>query len=298
MVRVINDSVRVKVPATSANIGPGFDSFGIALQIYDDLTARAITGATSVEVRGEGADTVPTDDSHLVVRAIRMGLEYAGASQVGIELVCQNRIPHGRGLGSSAAAVVAGLLIARGFIDQPEILDDHAVLALATEFEGHPDNAAPAIHGGITISYTDDDGAQTVGLTAHPDLAPVVFMPQFQLATRTARSVLPASVPHADASFNVSRAALLVIALTKQPDLLWAATEDRLHQEYRSQVMVKSKQLMAQLRQAGVPAVISGAGPTVLAFGPIPEDLDSLGEGFAQIAAPIDVMGAHRLDLC
>lgn len=298
MVRVINDSVRVKVPATSANIGPGFDSFGIALQIYDDLTARAITGATSVEVHGEGADTVPTDDSHLVVRAIRMGLEYAGASQVGIELVCQNRIPHGRGLGSSAAAVVAGLLIARGFIDQPEILDDHAVLALATEFEGHPDNAAPAIHGGITISYTDDDGAQTVGLTAHPDLAPVVFVPQFQLATRTARSVLPASVPHADASFNVSRAALLVIALTKQPDLLWAATEDRLHQEYRSQVMVKSKQLMAQLRQAGVPAVISGAGPTVLAFGPIPEDLDSLGEGFAQIAAPIDVMGAHRLDLC
>lgn len=292
---MIHDQVRVRVPATSANLGPGFDTFGLALARYDELSARAITGASRVDVRGEGAGQVPGDDEHLVVRAIHSGLEHAGAPTVGIELNCHNRIPHGRGLGSSAAAVVAGLLIARELIDQPARLDDSTILELATEFEGHPDNAAPAIVGGATISYTGDSGVEAVRIDPHPAIEPVIMVPQFQVATRTARSVLPRSVPHADAVFNVSRAALLTLALTERPELLWEATRDRLHQPYRVAVMEKSTRLLEALRAQGSAAVISGAGPTVLSLNGLPPGFDPSGYGFATEHARIDTLGASAV---
>ncbi|PFG32609.1 homoserine kinase [Sanguibacter antarcticus] len=261
------DHVRVRVPATSANLGPGFDSLGLALGYHDTLEVRALGSArVQVDVTGEGAGEVPDDDRHLVVRALRLALDHAGAPQTGLHLTCTNRIPHGRGMGSSAAAVVAGLLAARMLVADPGALDDATVLALATQMEGHPDNAAPAILGGATVAWTPSPGdpPRAVRLRVHPEIEPTVLVPVSRLATHTARGVLPAEVPHADAAFNAGRTALLVHALAEDPDLLFDATQDRLHQEYRSGVMVSTWELVRGLRAQGVPAMVSGAGPTVL----------------------------------
>jgi homoserine kinase len=268
------DHVRVRVPATSANLGPGFDALGLALGRHDVLEVWALASdEVVVEVMGEGAGEVPTDDRHLVVRALRAALELAGAPQTGLRLSCTNNIPHGRGLGSSAAAVVAGIVAARALIADPEALDDETVLRLATEFEGHPDNAAPAVYGGATIAWTsgatgtDPAGARAVRLDVHPDIEATVLVPSSRLATSHARGVLPATVPHADAAFNAGRAALLVEALGRSPQHLFDATEDRLHQEYRSGVMAGTWELVRALRAQGHAATVSGAGPTVLLLG-------------------------------
>lgn len=263
--RLAADRVHVRTPATSANLGPGFDALGVALSLHDELEVRAVgsPGAT-VEVSGEGAGQVPDDEQHLVVRAVRLALDHVGASQVGLHLVCHNRIPHGRGLGSSAAAVVAGILAARSLISDPEALDDDTCLGLATQMEGHPDNAAPALLGGATVAWSDDSGVRAARLHVHPDVLPVAVVPPQHLSTRTARSVLPAQVPHGDAAFEAGRAALLVEALGRRPDLLLPATEDRLHQQYRRAVMPDSLALVGALRRQGIAAVVSGAGPTVL----------------------------------
>jgi homoserine kinase len=240
-----SDHVRVRVPATSANLGPGFDALGLALGIYDDVDVRALGSAELlVEVTGEGAGEVPTDEEHLIVRSLRYALDYVGAPQVGLHLRSHNRIPHGRGMGSSAGAVVAGVLAARMLIAEPEVLHNTTAFLLATEIEGHPDNAAPAILGGATVAWR---------------------------SATTARSVLPASVPHADAAFTAGRAAILTEALCRRPDLLMQATEERLHQSYRAAVMPESWQLLNALRERALPAVISGAGPTVLVLGTRPE---------------------------
>ena len=267
--RLAHDHVRVRVPATSANLGPGFDSLGLALGLRDELEVRALgSPGVLVEVKGQGVGEVPDDETHLVVRALRLALDHVGASQTGLHLTCVNRIPHGRGLGSSAAAVVAGIFAARGLIGDPEALDDAAALRIATELEGHPDNAAPAILGGATIAWTDAgaDGPRAIRIAIDPGLTPVVLVPSTRLATSTARSVLPATVPHGDAAFQAGRAALLIEALTRRPDLLLPATEDRLHQRYRAEVMSESLALVDALRARGVAAVVSGAGPTVLAL--------------------------------
>ena len=266
--RLRADRVRVRVPATSANLGPGYDAMGVALALHDELEVRAVASAgVEVVVEGEGAGTVPDDERHLVVRAIRVALDHVGAPQAGLALTCRNAIPHGRGLGSSAAAVVAGIVAARGLISEPEALDDATVLALATQMEGHPDNAAPAILGGATVAWTNATGG--VGATqveVHFDIAPVVMIPPTHLSTKAARDVLPAHVPHADAAFQAGRSALLVQALGRRPDLLLDATVDKLHQEYRRAVMPDSLALVDALRARGVAAVVSGAGPTVLAL--------------------------------
>ncbi|ADG73962.1 homoserine kinase [Cellulomonas flavigena DSM 20109] len=265
--------VRVRVPATSANLGPGFDALGLALGLHDELEVRALgTSDVRVEVEGEGAGTVPDDETHLVVRALRVALDHVGAPQTGLHLTCRNRVPHGRGLGSSAAAVVAGILAARGLVAEPDALDDDTALALATELEGHPDNAAPAILGGLTVAWSDEPGAagpgavRAVRLAVHEDVAPVAVVPPGHLSTRAARGVLPAQVPHADAAWQAGRSALLVEALGRNPELLFAATGDRLHQGYRREVMPASLALVDALRSRGVAAVVSGAGPTVLAL--------------------------------
>jgi homoserine kinase len=173
-------------------------------------------------------------------------------------------VPHGRGLGSSAAAVVAGLVAARGLLAEPGVLGDDTVLALATAAEGHPDNAAAALLGGLTVSWCEGDTPRATRLEVHPRVAPVVCVPEARLATTAARDMLPASVPHRDAAFTAGRAALLVEALGRRPDLLLAATEDRLHQAQRAPAMPATAELVASLRAEGAAAVVSGAGPGVL----------------------------------
>lgn len=263
--RLVADHVRVRVPATSANLGPGFDSMGIALAHYDTIEVRALAVPdVRVHVTGEGAGTLPDGEDHLVVRAIRAALDEVGAPQAGLELHCENRIPHGSGMGSSAAAVVAGILAVRMMINEPEALGDARAFRIATQFEGHPDNAAPAILGGATVSWTGADGPHATQLPLHPDVVPVVLTTSVRCATRTARAALPATVPHADAAFTAGRAALLVQALCHRPELLFEATAERLHQEYRASVMPGTWELVRALRDAGQAAVVSGAGPSVL----------------------------------
>ncbi|MEV0234281.1 homoserine kinase [Nonomuraea sp. NPDC050786] len=263
-------TVQIRVPATSANLGPGFDALGLALSLYDDVEATLTDEpGTRVVVEGEGAGEVDLGEGHLVVKAMRAAFDRMGAAQPdGILLRCRNRIPHARGLGSSSAAVCAGILAARA-LAEGEQLSDGAVFALATEMEGHPDNVAPCLAGGLTVAWSDHTGApHMVKLVPDERIRPVVVVPSTRLATETARGLLPKDVPHKDASFNAGRAALLIAALTQRPEpgLLLAATEDRLHQHYRAPAMQATAHLVERLRAVGVPAVVSGAGPTVLAF--------------------------------
>ncbi|MFC6082199.1 homoserine kinase [Sphaerisporangium aureirubrum] len=262
-------SVVVRVPATSANLGPGFDSLGLALTLYDEVEAALADGPVEVHVDGEGAGELDTGEGHLIVRVMRAAFDRAGAPQPkGVRLRCHNRIPHARGLGSSSAAICAGILAARalGGLDLP----DDEVYALAAEIEGHPDNVAPCLFGGLTIAWTDMSGLPgKLVLSPHESVHPLVFVPRTRLSTEEARGLLPKDVPHADAAANAGRAALLVAALTQRPDsrVLLTATEDRLHQAYRAPAMPQTADLVERLRVAGMPAVVSGAGPTVLVFG-------------------------------
>lgn len=262
---MLERSVAVRVPATSANLGPGFDTLGLALSVYDELivTAMAAPGL-EIEVEGEGAADVARDDSHLVIRALAYTFEAVGRSMPGIRLHARNAIPHGRGLGSSGAAVVAGILAAKGLLDGDVEIGPDTLLRLATELEGHPDNVAPALFGGLTIAWMDEAVPQHKKLLVHRGVSPVVFVPGFTMSTSVARSLQPLQVPREDAVFNLSRSALLIAALTQSPELLLAATEDKLHQNYRAQAMPETDALVRALRTAGFAAVVSGAGPSVL----------------------------------
>jgi homoserine kinase len=262
----------VRVPASSANLGPGFDALGLALARYDEVSAElAGDGRTAVTVHGEGAGELPTDHRHLVVQALHAGYAELGLPPPPVTLTCRNSIPQARGLGSSSAAIVAGVLLARALAAGGERLDGAAALRLAARLEGHPDNVAACLRGGLTIAWTDPGGARAVSLDPHPDVRPTVFVPGQRGLTATARAALPATVPHADAAHAAGRAALLVAALTRDPEWLLAATEDRLHQPYRAAGAPATAALVARLRAAGVPAVVSGAGPSVLALRPVPE---------------------------
>ena len=421
--------VRVRVPASSANLGPGFDAVGLALALYDDVVVRVADEGLYVDVAGEGADKVPRTGRHLVVRALRAGFDALGGQPRGLEVVCANRIPHARGLGSSAAAIVAGVVAARALaLGGEETLDDAAVLGLAAELEGHPDNAAACLLGGLTVAWTDEAGsvglagragagqpatgqaatgqattgqvaaghagpadagqaaghatpgqvppgssapgqagagqsgragpagagppgragvgqgdgpgpagpgragqggvgqsgvgqpgarqpgagragpeagpgrwARAVRLEPSPSLCPVIFVPVSTGSTTRARKLLPEAVTHADAARNAGRAALLVHALTSPdagPALLLAATEDRLHQQYRAPAMPRSAALVDALRRAGVPAVVSGAGPAVLAFATHGIDLSGYApRGWTTEPVTVDLAGAAVLPL-
>lgn len=295
--RIVNDHARVKVPATSGNLGPGFDTMGMAHDVWDEVSVTMTTGATHVTILGEGHNTLAKDESHLIVRAMRHTLEKVGVAAGGIEMVCRNEIPHGKGLGSSAAAVVAGILLVRGLIDRPDILTDKAVLDIACEFEGHPDNAAPAIYGGATLSWKDDAGYNTVSLNVSDSVTTTLLVPDAVLLTSEARAVLPAQIPHADGAFNASRAGLLVHALEHRPDLLFAATEDRLHQDYRASAMPASAKLLEALRASGWPAIISGAGPSILLFGNVDSAMANIfaQQGFRTVNSR-QVGGAYLVD--
>jgi homoserine kinase len=257
--------VTVDAPATSANLGPGFDALGLALTLRDRVTVRTTGAGLQVDVEGFGADSVPRDESHLVVRAARAAFDAMGVGQPGLSVTCRNVLPHGRGLGSSAAAIVAGVVAARALVTEgARRLDDAAALRLAAAIEGHPDNVAAALLGGLTIAWDDGDGVRAARLNATGDV--VVLVPPNPVPTDLARALLPAAVPHADAARNAGRAALLVAALGGRADLLLPATRDWLHQAYRAPAMPDSGALVASLRAGGVPAVVSGAGPAVLAF--------------------------------
>jgi homoserine kinase len=262
------DHVRVTVPATAGNLGPGFDALGLALGVIDEVEVRALgSSQVIIEIEGEGADSLPRDESHLLVQALRAAIDHVNAPQMGLHIKAKNRIPHGRGLGSSAAAVVAGISAARGLIAEPEALSAEIALDLATKCEGHPDNAAPAIYGGATVAWLDEVGAHASPLTIAPEIETAVLIPGSVLPTKQARSVLPAQVPHTHAAFNVGRAAMLVNALAGRPEDLLAATEDKLHQGYRADIMAPAMAMMRYLRDQGLAAVISGAGPSVLVIG-------------------------------
>jgi len=264
----VGGSVRVAVPATSANLGPGFDALGLALDLHDELTAEIAGDDLEVRVEGEGADSVPLDETHLVVRSMWAGFAAMRVTPpAGVRLHCRNAIPHARGLGSSSAAIVGGLGLARALVtDGESLLPDADLVSLAADLEGHPDNVAPAALGGFTISGREGERWYAVRAPVDPRVRAVVLVPPHPLSTELARKLLPETVPHADAAADAGRAALLVAALGGAPEHLHAATRDYLHQHYRRAAMPDTLDLVDALRSEGVPAVVSGAGPTVLAF--------------------------------
>ena len=291
-------STRVRVPASSANLGPGFDCLGIALGLHDEVTVETTSGGIVVEVVGEAADQVSLDANHLVVRAVVAGLAHAGFAAPGLRLKCVNAIPHSRGLGSSAAAAVSGLAAASGLLSASgaaEALSTDELVQLSSAFEGHPDNAAASVLGSAVVTWTETgesgDRYQARRLRVHPDICATVFVPATQSSTSYTRGLLPDAVPRIDAAANVSRASLAVVALTVDPSCLLAATEDRLHQPYRAEAMRPTADLVADLRVRGYAATVSGAGPTVLVLsqGPPPGDVREIGTRRGFVARAVEI---------
>lgn len=289
--------VRVRVPATSANLGPGFDALGLSLGLYDDVVVQVTDAGLVVDIAGEGAQSVKRDKRNLVVSSLHAAFDVLGGRPRGLHVVCANRIPHSRGLGSSAAAIVAGVTAARALVvGGAERLDDEAAFALAARLEGHPDNVAACLWGGLTIAWTDAERAHAVRLQPASAIAPAVYVSGSTASTAKVRALLPETVPHGDAAASAGRSALLVTALTSRPELLLAATEDRLHQDYRAPAMPRTAALVAKLRAGAHPAVVSGAGPSVLLLGtggtppPAPR-------GFELLELAVDLEGARVLPL-
>ncbi|MQY30051.1 homoserine kinase [Nocardia aurantia] len=308
-------TVTARVPASSANLGPGFDSLGLALGIHDEIVVRTTDSGLTIRVEGEGADDVPWGPSHLVVRAIERGLESAGVWSDGLDVVCRNVIPHSRGLGSSASAVVGGLAAGRGLaakFDAELACSADELVQLAAEFEGHPDNASASVLGGVVVSWTETEGEtagdvavghhmrgyRAVRLDPHPALRATVLVPEERSSTAHTRGLLPETVPHGDAAFNLSRSALAVVALTQRPDLLLPATADRLHQGYRSSALPLTTAWIGRLRSAGIAATVSGAGPTVLALSTeeFPADLRELAAADGLRVLHPEISGGVRVD--
>jgi homoserine kinase len=262
----VSGAVRVVVPASSANLGSGFDSAGLALSMFDEIEASFTDKpGVQVDVDGEGRNSLPRDENHLIARVMLKTFANLSMPVQGLYLRCINRIPHGRGLGSSAAAISAAVVAARALAGtQGTRMDDQGALELASSIEGHPDNVAACLYGGFTVSWIDENSlARAVKIKAHESIIPVVMIPRFEVDTEQARALLPSHVPHRDASFNISRSSLLVHAMTNDPDYLFEATSDRIHQEYRRPSMQSASALVTSLRMKNHAAYISGSGPTV-----------------------------------
>jgi homoserine kinase len=293
--------VHVRVPATSANLGPGFDALGLALALYNEVEAREAEGV-SVHIEGEGADRLPTTAQNVVARGVELAYEATGRPFKGVALRCINRVPTSRGLGSSAAAWVGGLVAGNALCAGS--LSPARLLALATEAEGHPDNVAAALLGGLTVSCVAADGSVTaVPLPVPSSVTWVALIPETTSSTAEARAVLPTSVPRADAVFNVQRVALLLAALQSgRTDALAAALDDRLHQPYRLRLFPWMPAVVAAARGAGaLGCVLSGAGPALLAAvtanaagvaRAMEAALASAGIGGTARALPVDTTGA------
>jgi homoserine kinase len=286
----------VTVPATSANLGPGYDSLGLALELRDYVTATLTDQlGVRVSVEGQGAGLLPTDETHLVAKTIIDACATFGLEVTGLDISCQNAIPQGRGLGSSAAAIVAGLVLARELADAPATEDD--LLQMANAIEGHPDNVAACLLGAMTIAWVDSDGlANAVSMNVHPDIFPLAAVPNVELSTKKARGLIPAQVPQVDAAFNVARSALLVASMIGDPTFLLEATDDRLHQTYRTEAYPESMALVHALREQGIAACISGAGPSVLALCTAVDAQQAMEtvstHGFTAIPVPVADQGA------
>lgn len=299
MTRLPVSAVRVKVPASTANLGSGFDALGMALSLYDTVSTQVVDGppgSASVRVEGQGAGSVPTDERHLVVRVVHKTLAELGFPAPALRLHCENSIPHARGLGSSAAAIVAG--VATGFalagIDLRDNDNAELALHLAAVREGHADNAAASLLGGFVVAWQESGRFRAVRMRPHQDVSPIAFVPQAESSTDATRGLLPERVAHADAAFAAGRAALAVHAMTSAPELLLAATADRLHQDYRESAWPDTIALVRRLREAGVAAAVSGAGPTVLALptgGELPAGITP--NGFRALRLPVDDDGVR-----
>jgi homoserine kinase len=258
-------TLEVRVPATAANLGPGFDALGLAFDLWNQVLVEAADHPTSVEVTGEGAGELPEEHTNLVVRSMGHVADRTGGSLPDVAVRCINRIPLERGLGSSASAVVAGVLAADRLLGAG--LEVEEVLDLAVEIEGHPDNVAACLYGGLVVAYRGPAGWRAERLDPHPDVRPVVLIPESErVSTESARRALPTDVPLADAAFNAGRAALAVIALTRRPELLPIALEDRLHQDRRLELAPAGRAAFDDLRAAGIPVCVAGAGPSLVAF--------------------------------
>jgi len=268
----VGRTVVVEVPATTANLGPGFDTLGMALTIQDRLSATVVdTPGIVVDVHGVGEGEVPTDENNLIARSMAHAFASKKIPMPGVHLEAHNVIPHGRGLGSSGAAIVSGVMAAKGLLEGIAEFSASELLALATDMEGHPDNIAPSLFGGLTIAWMTDEGPKHKKLSVHRGVSLVVAVPEdSSMSTQLARSLQPETVPHQDAIFNLSRSALLIAALIQSPELLFEATEDRLHQNYRASAMKDTDALLQSLRAKGYAAVVSGAGPSVLILCPDP----------------------------
>ncbi|MGX1739650.1 homoserine kinase [Corynebacterium flavescens] len=294
----------VTVPASSANLGPGYDTLGIALTLYDTVEVEVTKSGLEVEIFGEGADELPRDGSHLVVKAIRSALAAADATVPGLRVVCNNNIPQSRGLGSSASAAVAGVAAGNGLAGSP--LTPAQLVQLSSAFEGHPDNAAASVLGNAVVSWTTVpvDGRslpeyKAVGLQVHEDIRATALVPDFHASTQAVRRVLPSHVTHSDAAFNVSRAAVQVAALQNHPELLWEGTRDRLHQPYRADVLPITSEWVNRLRNRGYAAYLSGAGPTAMVLHTEPVDESILDEARAAglRVLELDVAGPVSVDV-
>ncbi len=298
----VGKKVTVTVPGSSANLGPGFDTLGMAVSIYDTVEVEIIPAGLEVEVFGEGQGELPLDGSHLVVKAVRSGLKAADAHAPGLRVVCHNTIPQSRGLGSSAAAAVAGVTAANGLCDFP--LTDEQVVQLSSAFEGHPDNAAASVLGNAVVSWTEIpvDGRtepqyKAVSIPVHDSITAIALVPDFHASTEAVRRVLPSDVTHIDARFNVSRVAVMTVALQHHPELLWEGTRDRLHQPYRADVLPVTAEWVNRLRNRGYAAYLSGAGPTCMVLTTDPIDAAILDDARAAglrvieltVAGPVEV---------
>jgi homoserine kinase len=284
--------VHVRVPATSANLGPGFDALGLALALHNEILAEEDDGVT-VKIAGEGADRLARDGTNVVARGIRLAYEAAGRAFKGCSLECVNRIPTSRGLGSSAAAWVGGLVAGNALLGAPLSRDE--ILGLAARAEGHPDNVAAAIFGGLTVSCETAAGVTTVTLPVTTSLAWVVLVPEVTSATAEARALLPPSVPREDAVFNVQRVALLLAGLQAAlPAALAVALEDRLHQPYRLKLFPWMPDVATAAREAGaLGCVLSGAGPSLLAV--VAGDGGAVGRAMEDALGRAGIRGRARI---
>ena len=293
---------KVRVPASSANLGPGFDTLGLAVSLYDTVEVEVTASGLEVEIFGEGAEELPRDSSHLVVKAINSGLRAADVTAPGLRVTCHNTIPQSRGLGSSAAAAVAGVVAANAL--SGDTLSTDEIVQLSSAFEGHPDNAAASVLGDAVVSWTEipvDGKSQpsyrAVGVPVHKDIRATALVPKFHASTQAVRKVLPEQVTHMDARFNVSRVAVMTVALQSHPELLAEGTRDRLHQPYRADVLPVTAEWVNKLRNRGYAAYLSGAGPTVMVLStePVEDKIldearsDGLGVFELEVAGPVEV---------
>ncbi len=295
----VGRTVTIEVPASTATVGRVFDALGVALGLYDTITVTTIDSGLELEVSGEGAGQVPEDASHLVAKAVEAGLRAGGVGVPGVRISCRNAIPHSRGLGSSASAAVGGLVAANGLMGGV-LTNDHLV-QLSSEFEGHPDNAAASVLGGVVVSWTERSATgvhyRAVRMEVDPSIVATVLVPSETSSTAQTRGLLPATVPHEDAAFNASRAALMSVALAAHPEFLLAATEDRLHQSYRAPALVGTTEWVTRLRERGLAATVSGAGPTVLVLGTdgLPTDLRAEAEAQGWTVLDLQIADGARV---